>query len=76
MALGKVIDRATLKTVFASITAALATAIPIIFALAEKQMKTSAAVCAATAGALALVRATFTNSSCNYTNLTIGSLLN
>jgi len=37
---------------------------------------TATGTCAATAAEIAIARATFTNSSCSYANLTVGSLLN
>jgi hypothetical protein len=77
---GTVLDNTTLKMIFAKMAGLLGTVGPIILSLAPTTTASADAgdlpQCAATAAEIAHVRATFTNSSCSYTNLTVGSLLN
>ena len=73
---GKVVDRATLKTIFVQVFGLLSTVVPLILALKPEPVVAGSDACAATAAAeIAHVHATFTNGSCSHANVTIGSLL-
>jgi hypothetical protein len=72
---GKVVDKTTIKTIFVQMFVLLSTVVPLILALQPKAIVAGTNTCAATAAQTALVRATFTNSSCSYAHVSIGSLL-
>lgn len=73
---GKVLDRGTLKTIFVAVSGALSTVLPVIYALKPGMDDVPSTLsCFPTLTEIALVQATFTNSSCSYDNVTIGELL-
>jgi hypothetical protein len=70
---GRVLDLRTLQVVFAGVVSLLSTVLPILIAM--RPAIGGDEVCGVTANEIELVRATFTNRSCSYANVTIGSLL-
>ena len=72
---GKVVDRTSLKTIFVQVFGPLSTEVPLILTLKPKAFVAGSDACAAMAAEIAIARATFTNASCSYTNVTVGSLL-
>lgn len=69
---GKVIDKRTLRMIFAAKSGFLSTVLPLILALQPTELVVGTDSRAATAAEIVNVRATFT---CLYVNLTVGSLL-
>lgn len=74
---GKVIDTATLKTMFFTILSLATTVGPILFAL-NQSFEESIENCVPSPIQIAVVKAAFaetTNATCSYTNLTVGAIL-
>ena len=72
----KVLDRTTLRTVFAAMAGFLSTAVPLILALQQQETVIGTAACSLTTPQVTLIKTMASlNGTCSYDNVTIGSVL-
>ena len=72
---GKVLNKTSLKTIFAAMIGFLSTALPLILNVIEPTAVHGSAGCSPTALEVGVVKSTFLNASWSYDNVTIGSVL-